>query len=212
MMLVGVCQNLRKTLTGISRDYIKRLRVLMSLSKTSFIFACIIPFASCAGTIAPAAQEPSNREAFGSLRATIMESLLRSVFPGSQFKWEPDLDVQDDKGNFVHAEFPALTIQPQTDGSILGASGIELAGEKEKIIFEARRFRSFPTRNLPTTVVVFKAGANGNVTLAHKVDLDPSEPLIEIKSLHVSDWPSGGRPLLQVRYISHAVSRTPTRP
>lgn len=149
----------------------------------------------------------SHRDSFGDVRATIMETLLLSVYHGAQFRWAPDLELQLPKESFNPAHFPGFTFNVAPDGSLYGASGFELGSEKEQAIFESKQFRRKPAREFGAALLVFRADAKGNVTRAERFDLDPSDPMPEIKMVHAASWPGIGWPVLQVRYVSHAVAQ-----
>lgn len=181
------------TLATLPSNSLATLSLVMTLSFSFYL----------APTQVSSQQQRSDRESFGDVRANIMESLLRSVLPGSHLKWAPMLLVEDASRHFVSAQFPGLTLAVSPDGSMHGASGLELTNDKAQAIFDSAQFRSIPSRKLPTTIVVFQADANGIVTHSRKLDLDPSDPLAEIKLLQISTWPNKGWPVLQVRYVSH---------
>ena len=145
----------------------------------------------------------TNRGSFGDVRANIMESLLATAFPGSPFRWSPDLQIEHSAGIFSDVQFPGFTFSIAPDGSIYGASGIELAHAKEQAIFLSKQLRQPNHKHFASTIAVFRATIQGQVTRARTFELDPEDPLAEVKLIHVTDWSKNPWPVLQIQYISH---------
>ncbi len=154
----------------------------------------------------PHPRQRSDRESFGDVRATIMESLLQSLFSGAQFRWAPDLQLRTSDG-FSRAHFPGLTLSVAPDGSMSGASGLELTSNKEQAIFSSEQLRQTDPSHLATKVVVFRANSKGHVEQSQQFELDPTDPLAEIKMVHTSNWPLSGWPILRIEYVSHIPSQ-----
>ena len=140
--------------------------------------------------------QKSNRESFGDVRANIMESLLVTVFPGARFRWSPDLQIEHSSGIFSDVQFPGFTFSIAPDGSLYGASGIELAHAKEQAIFLSKQLRQPNHKHFASTIVVFRATIQGQVTKVRTLELDPEDPLAEVKLIHVTDWSNNPWPVL----------------
>lgn len=80
----------------------------------------------------------SHREAFGEPRASIMESLLASLYPTGQFNWNPQLTIAVDGGAPQVVHFPGFDFKPTVDGNVDGATGIEIGDEKQEFIFKSK--------------------------------------------------------------------------
>lgn len=148
-------------------------------------------------------QERDHRRAFGSTRPAVAESLLSVLYPSAHYKWAPDLQVQDTNGSFTHVQFSGLTVNTAPDGSLLGATGIELGKKKERAIFNAKHFQKDDNSKLPTELIVFRTDAGGKISQHRKFELDSADPISEIKIIRMADGSKNGWPNLQIRYVSH---------
>ena len=136
-----------------------------------------------------------------------MESLLAAIYPGAAVKWDPILRIELVPGSPLRVRFPGFVFQP-SGGTLHGATGIEIGDEKAQFIFNSEHFGQAAQQEFPTVLAVFEATMDGRVTRQKTLPIDASDPLSEIKSIQVSNAPTGTWPMLTVQYISHVVGAT----
>jgi hypothetical protein len=168
--------------------------------------AWVVAFAGLAffgQTPALSQAQASARQGLGEPRASIMESLLRSVYPRKSFKWDPGLMLEVTPGHFQKIQFPGLVLKAFDSTTLHGATGLEIGDDKALFIFESRRTTQASHPPFVTMLVVFDATTEGRITQFKKFSLESAEGASEIKLLHLQDAASTGWPLLQVQYMSY---------
>jgi hypothetical protein len=138
------------------------------------------------------------RNGFGEPTATIMESLLKALFPGAQFSWSPELTVQVAGNGPQLAKFSGFNIVPADDGNLNGATGLDLGDDKDDYIFKSATHHQGESRNFPLDLIVFRATQTGQILFMKKFALDPADPLAKIKSIQLPKWP-----IVRIAYESH---------
>lgn len=146
------------------------------------------------------------RNAYGEARASVIESVLKTLYPGATVEWDPYLTVQRPGEKPRMVQVPVYVKGSTTTGGLEGVASVEFEGEKEKYIFEARGFQRSDSRTFNTLLVVFRADAAGRIERYKKLILDPGEPLTEIKTLSVQEWSQKEWPTLEIQYDTHVIS------
>jgi hypothetical protein len=145
-------------------------------------------------------------KAFGEPRASVMESLLATLYPGAEVLWEPELSVR------VPGEKPRMVAVPvdvrgsEANGGLEGVATIELERKKEQFIYEAENFRRTDRPVFPTELIVFRADMAGRIERYKRLMLDPAEPLTEVKTMSIQDWSQKEWPTLEIQYDTHRVA------
>jgi hypothetical protein len=142
------------------------------------------------------------RQAYGEVRASIIESVLTTLYPNAHVQWEPDLTVQMPGQEARRVQVPVY-VRGNADGGLEGVASVELDGEKERFIFDARGFSRTEHPPFSTIVIAFRANTSGHIERAKRILLDPNEPLTEIKTLSIQDWSQQEWPVLEVQYDTH---------
>ena len=83
---------------------------------------------------------------------------------------------------------------------------MEFERAKETYIYEAKLFRRSDNPTFSTRLIVFRADTSGHITTYKQFDLDPSDPLTDIKTFSIEDWSQSTWPTLHVQYDSHVVT------
>jgi hypothetical protein len=157
-----------------------------------------------AAEISFAQMKPGDRrKAYGEVRASVVESVLTTLYPGAAVQWDPALTVQlpGEKPRMV--EVPVYVRGSVATGGLEGIATVELEGKKEKFIFDAEGFQRTDSPVFPTILVVFRADKAGHIEKFKKLMLDPGEPLTEIKNFSIQDWSQKEWPTLEVQYDTH---------
>ncbi len=103
------------------------------------------------------------RKAYGEMRASVMESLLQTLYPGAVVQWDPALTVQipGEKPRMVDVGVSmrgsAATGEPE------GIASIEFEGLKQTFIFQAQSFQRSDRPNFLTELIVFRADMSGHI-------------------------------------------------
>ncbi len=147
--------------------------------------------------------QTSARQGLGEPRASIMESMLRSLYPDKNFKWDPSLMLEVTPGHFQKVQFPGLVLKAIDSTKLRGAAGLEIGDDKARFIFESRRTNQASHPPFVTMLVVFDGTTEGRITHFQKFSLASSEGVSEIKLLHLQDAESTLWPVLQVQYMSY---------
>lgn len=148
------------------------------------------------------------RKAYGEMRASVMESLLQTLYPGAVVQWDPALTVQipGEKPRMVDVGVSmrgsAATGEPE------GIASIEFEGLKQTFIFQAQSFQRSDRPNFLTELIVFRADMSGHIQRYKKVLLDPEEPLTELKTMSIKDWSTTEWPTLEIQYNTHRATPT----
>ncbi len=144
----------------------------------------------------------NHRAEFGELRATVMESIISRIHPGSRFQWDPDLRIQIGR-RLREVTFPGFTLIATSDGRFEGATGIEFGNDKEEFIHDEEHLKSAAPQKFATDLVVFQTDARGTVSQLKIFPLDPSDPLTKVKLIEVKGWPLNSWPAVRIQYVSH---------
>jgi len=154
--------------------------------------------------IACAQMHPGDRrKAYGNERASIIESLLTTLYPRAVVQWDPDLTVQFPGEKPRMVQVPVYVKGSATTGGLEGVATVEFEGLKERYIFEAKGFQRAAPQKFSTVLIVFRADRNGRIETYKKLNLDPSEPLTEIKTITIQDWKTRNWPIIEVQYDTH---------
>jgi hypothetical protein len=171
----------------------------------SFPFSALALLLIVAGTAYAQMKPGDRRKAYGEARASVMESVLTSLYPGAQVSWDPALAVQI-PGEVPHmVEVPVYVRGSVANGGLEGVATVELDRKKEKFIADAASFQRTDKPTFPTVLVVFRADTTGHIEKFKKLMLDPAESLTEIKTLSIQDWSQKEWPILQIQYDTHVV-------
>jgi hypothetical protein len=162
----------------------------------ALLLTLLVPYASFCQS------QKSHRASYGELRATVMESLLEKIYPGSRFQWDPDLRVEID-GAFQDATFQGFSLIATSNGEFEGATGIQVGKAKEEFLYNSEHFRPATPREFSAELVIFETNAAGIVTRMKSFPLDSSDPLAKIKTVDVKAWPPNTWPLVRVQYDSY---------
>jgi hypothetical protein len=147
------------------------------------------------------------RKAYGEPRASVMESLLTTLYPGAGVLWDPGalmVRLPGEKPRMV--EVPVYVRGSEANGGLEGAATIELDGAKEQFIYEAQNFRRTDRPVFPTELIVFRANMAGRIERYKRLMLDPAEPLTELKTISIQDWSQEEWPTLEIHYDTHRVA------
>lgn len=145
------------------------------------------------------------RKAYGEPRASVIESVLTTLYPGAEVVWDPSLTVRlpGEKPRIV--DVPVYVRGSAANGGLEGIATIELEKRKEQFIFEAQNFRRTDQPVFPTELIVFRADMAGRIQKCKRFMLDPAEPLTEIKVMSIEDWSHNEWPTLHIQYDTHRV-------
>jgi hypothetical protein len=145
------------------------------------------------------------RKAYGEARASVIESVLTTLYPGAEVQWDPQLMVLIPGQKPHSVEVPVFLKGSVSHGGIEGVASVELDGIKKRFIFDAKDFHRTDQVAFPTLLVVFRADASGHIERYKKFKLDPGEPLTELKTMSIEDWSKDDWPTLQIQYDTHVV-------
>ncbi len=176
----------------------KRLQPLVRFSGVGLASLLIV-----AGTAFAQMKPGDVRKAYGETRASVMESLLTTIYPGAQVQWDPQLTVQIPGEKPRMVQMPAYVRGSTADGGLEGAASVEFEGKKERFIFEAQGFRRTDRPDFPTELYVFRADAAGHIQKYKKFIIDPNEPLTELKDMSIQEWSQQEWPTLCILYHTH---------
>jgi hypothetical protein len=155
-----------------------------------------------------AQMKPGDRRKAYGVRAPIMEAVLTTLYPGAQVQWDPALTVQIPGEKPRMVEVPVYMRGDAVSRGIVGIASIEFDGAKEQFIFQAKSFQRTDNPVLPTVLIVFRADTAYHLTKYKKVLLDPGQPLSELKTMSIQDWPSQKEwPTLDIQYDTHMARR-----
>jgi hypothetical protein len=171
-----------------------------------FYCAFFLPLILASCSAVSAQMKPGDvRKAYGEQRASIMESLLQTLYPGAVVQWDPYFTVQLPGENLRQVALPVYVWASPT-GGLQGVATIEFDGQKDRFIFGAQNFRRSEAPNLPTDLIVFRSDAAGHIQTYKKLPLDPDEPLTELKIVTLKDWSHTEWPTLEIQYQTHRPS------
>lgn len=148
------------------------------------------------------------KKAYGEPRASVMESLLTTLYPGAEVTWDPSLMVRLPGENPRTVALPVYVRGNAAGDGLEGVGWVELDGAKERFIYEAQNFRRSDRREFPTELIVFRADMAGRVQRYKRLMLDPAEPLTEVKDISNQDWSQNEWPTLQILYQTHRATPT----
>ncbi|MGA3195029.1 MAG: hypothetical protein ABSD39_08480 [Terriglobales bacterium] len=158
--------------------------------------------ATCCAQMKPG----DRRKAYGEARASVIESLLTTLYPGAVVQWDPALTVQVSGGTPRMVEVP-VSVRGSATGGMEGVASIEFEGRRQQYIFEAQGFRRTDPPAFPTVLYVFRADRTGHIERYKEVALDPDEPLTELKNASLQSWQKEW-PVLDIRYDTHRATST----
>jgi hypothetical protein len=146
------------------------------------------------------------RKAYGEARASVVESLLQTLYPGAQVLSEPFLALQipGEQPRFV--EVPVYVRGSPTTGGLEGVASVEFEQLKEKFIFQASGFQTSDAPNFSTQLIVFRADVSGHIQKYKTFLLDPDESLTEMKNMSIKNWSQAEWPTLEILYDTHRSS------
>jgi len=176
----------------------KRLPPLVGFSRGVSAVLLIL-----AGTAFAQMKPGDVRKAYGEARASVMESLLTTIYPGAQVQWDPQLTVQMPGEKPRMVQVPVYVRGSAVTGGLEGAAWIDFEKKRETFIFEAENFRRSEGTDLPTEVYVFRADAAGHIQKYKKLEIDRGEPLNELEDISVQDWSQQEWPRLHILYQTH---------
>lgn len=145
------------------------------------------------------------RKSYGEPRASIVESLLTTLYPGSTLDWDSEslrIPVENPHGFGVGV----VAGGSKTHGGLEGIATVEFDGKKEGFIFQAESFQRTDNPVFPTLLVVFRADSSGHIEKYKKLMLDPKEPVTQIKDFSIRDWSQNEWPTLNIQYDTHVFS------
>lgn len=170
-------------------------------SQLAFVLVLIV-----AGTVFGQMRPGARRRAYGDTRASVIESLLTTFYPGAQVQWDPALMVQL-PGASPHLVQVPVYIRGAATGGLEGVASIEWQKQKETFIYNAKHFKPNGKKELLSTqLIIFRADLKGHLTTYKTIDLDPLDNFTEIKTFSIEDWSDKAWPTLHVQYDSHIVS------
>jgi len=146
------------------------------------------------------------RKAYGEARAGVIESVLTTLYPGAQVRWDPYLAVQMPGENPRMVEVPVY-VRGAESGGVEGVATVDLEGKKEKFIFEAKAFQRDDHPVFSTVLLVYRTDAALHINKYKKLLLDPADPLTEIKTMNIQDWSQKEWPTLEIQYDTHVAAR-----
>lgn len=162
---------------------------------------------TCALCVLAVSQVTKNyRQSFGEPRASIMENLLRAIYPTSAFAWSPQLMIEIAPGQLEKVKFPGFVLKQAGASGLWGATGIEIGDSKARSIFGSMKRGEDTNLSFPTNLAVFEATVRGQITGLKKLSLDRPGEVSEVKLLHLSDAGANKWPIIQVQYDSYVSS------
>lgn len=144
------------------------------------------------------------RRAYGDARASVIESVLTTVYPEAQVQWDPQLAIQFPNQPPRMVQVPVY-VRGSAVGGLEGVATIDFERRKEQYIYEAENFRRNDRPSLPTELIVFRADTAGHIQNYKRVMLDEGEPVTELKTMSIQDWRQEW-PLLEIQYDTHRAS------
>lgn len=145
------------------------------------------------------------RKSYGETRASVIESLLATLYPGSELDW--DSELLRIPGENPHVFGVGVSVGgSRTNGGLEGVATVEFDGKKEVFISEAQNFQRSDNPVFPTLLVVFRADSSGHIQKYKRLMLDPKEPLTQIKDFSIRDWSQNEWPTVDIRYNTHVFS------
>lgn len=145
------------------------------------------------------------RKSYGDARASVIESVLTTLYPGAEVIWDPSLRLRLPGQEPRMVDVPVYVRGSAANGGLEGIASIELEKRKEQFIFEAQNFRRTDQPVFPTEMIVFRADLAGHIQRYKRFMLDPGEPLTEIKTMSIQDWSQDEWPTLLIQYDTHRV-------
>lgn len=176
----------------------RRFNVTVRVCCCAFFLALMLASLS---TVSAQMKPGDIRKAYGEPRASIMESLLQTLYPGSVVQWDPYFMVQLPGESLRNLDLPVYVFASPT-GGLQGVATIEFDKQKDRFIFEAQNFRRSDAPNFPTDLIFFRADRAGHILTYKKVPLDPDESLTELKIVTLKDW-SHEWPTIEIEYQTH---------
>jgi|SRR5580692_6111779 len=145
------------------------------------------------------------RKSYGETRASVIESLLATLYPGSELDW--DSESQRIPGENPHVFEVGVSVGgSRTNGGLEGVATVEFDGKKEGFIYQAQNFQRTDKPVFLTLFVVFRADSSGHIQKYKKLMLDPKEPVTQIKNFSIRDWSQNEWPTLDIQYETHVFS------
>jgi len=180
--------------------YIERLPK-QPLSAQIILALLLLALATSAAQMKPG----DRRKAYGEARASVIESLLATVYPGADVVWDPALMLRVPGDTPRMVEVPVYVRGSAANGGLEGIATIELEGKKEQYIFEAQGFRRADRPVFPTELFVFRANTAGRIQKYKRLVIDEGEPLTEVKTMSMQDWSQKEWSVLELQYDTHRV-------
>ncbi len=148
----------------------------------------------------------SRRQAYGVERAGEVEALLHSLYPNAVVEWDPVLAIRQGSGASTPVDVGNFVTRHEPDGSVLGATMLEVGDAKRSHIEKLKSFRVSDIPTFTTTMIAFRIHRSGQPVEVKKILLDPYDPLSRVTWFEVKNWPVGGWPQLRLRYESYKIS------
>ena len=180
------------------RVYGKRLQARIRFPRAVMGLILIV-----AGTTFAQMKPGDRRKAYGEARASVIESLLTTIYTGAKVLWDPALMVRVRGEQPRMVEVPLYVRGSAVSGGLEGVATIELEGKKQQFIFEAQHFQRTDRPVFPTEFFIFRADPNGHIQKYKKLMLDATEALTEIKIASIQDWSQREWPTLEIQYATH---------
>jgi hypothetical protein len=114
-------------------------------------------FLLVAGTTCAQMKPGDVRRAYGEARASVIESLLTTIYPGAEGLCDPALMVRMPGEQPRMVAVPVYVRDSAVGGGLEGVATIELEGKKQKSISEAQHFRRTDRPDFPAELFVFRA-------------------------------------------------------
>jgi hypothetical protein len=143
------------------------------------------------------------RRAYGEARASVIESVLKTIYPDARVQWDPQLAIQFPGEKPRMVQVPVYVRGRAATGGLEGVATIELDGQKERYIFEAQNFQRSDRPALPTELIVFRADVTGRIQNYKRIMLDEREPVTEVKDMSIEEWTRQEWPVLRIQYDTH---------
>jgi hypothetical protein len=117
-----------------------------------FLLALVVLLLVCAGTSFAQMKPGDRREAYGEARASVIESVLTTLYPGAQVQWDPALMVKI-PGQQPRIVDVAVYVRGAAAGGAEGIASVEFEKKKEQFIFDAQGFRRTDSAVFPTVLL-----------------------------------------------------------
>ncbi|HKH98051.1 MAG TPA: hypothetical protein VJ999_03000 [Candidatus Sulfotelmatobacter sp.] len=174
--------------------------------KTSTILLALIVAFGISASAGYSQEVKSRRDAFGADRADEVEALLHALFPDAKVQWDPVLAIRRGSAAPEPVDLGDFTATREADGHFQGVAMLEVGSAKTDHIEKLKKFQLSDVGKFETAIVAFRTTPSGRRLETKKLPLDPNDPLTRLSWFEVRNWPSGGWPLLRLRYASYTPS------